>query len=163
VHFVGSKCNWTKMHGIHGIKMISKFGPWKWWIPIRSQVQRKGTQCLRITIPLDLTCGSGFAIPTFETMQYGTESCGDIVTEEKYEADAVTNNVMWINRNSHGQYLIFVTEEYSFDLDSSFTGGCQECLMFMIMISKRRIPFKNILGWSAVVSCEGELVLLCGI
>jgi hypothetical protein len=34
VHLVGSKCNWTKMHGIHGIKIkmfVTLSCIWAWW------------------------------------------------------------------------------------------------------------------------------------
>jgi hypothetical protein len=49
--------------------------------------------------------------------------------------------------------LLLVTQEYDFGLSSGFAGGS--------VTSNRRIPVKNALGRSAVVSCEGELILFC--
>jgi hypothetical protein len=53
---------------------------------------------------------------------------------------------------------MFVTQEYDTDHGSGWAGRSQIATMFMTRNSF--IPTKNTLGWKAVVSCKGELILL---
>lgn len=90
-------------------------------------------------------------------------------------SNVLCSRQVFVPARQQDTYVMFVTQDYDFDLGSGFAGKVTIVLtrryctssqwIFNIntavtLTSNRRSEVKNTLGWSAVASCECELILL---